>query len=125
MYPDLYWELISSVSRGCGANYQIKERCILESTFRDLALIPIQSSQQKVQVWILVSYHLQVAFENAEIRNIETNNCCVKSDVCFCDVLSENIWLMIGITKVLFETIERLEKWEDVVFVCLLARGET
>lgn len=69
--------------------------------------------------YLLVSDHLDVAFEMLNVDGVETDDCWEKADICFREFFSEEIWA-IGDFQDFFNAVEGFEEGEDVAFVCFL-----
>src|ERR1700761_4438981 len=87
---------------------------------------PIKMPQPPVQMWISAPDISNVAFKVLDVDGIEAHDCCVQSDVCFCEFVAEIVWsLGGGFGEILFGAIERFEELEDVPFVCFLRGCES
>src|SRR5687768_9822367 len=81
------------------------------------SFVPVQAPYPCVQSWKVHSNHLDITLEQRIVRSIEPDNCGIQENVGLSDVASEQVWVMSWFGKVVFESIQRLEEFCDVLVV--------
>ena len=92
------------------------------SRLPDTLDIPIQILQIIVEERVIVPNDAEIAFEMLDIDRVELDHCCVKPDIDFCQLRTQDIRLA-ALGEELLELVERGKNRNDVV-VGLLVRAK-
>jgi len=46
--------------------------------------VPVQIPQPLVEVWVVGADGAEVSLEVLDVDDVEADNCCVETDICFC-----------------------------------------
>jgi len=79
--------------------------------------LPVQMFQPGIDFGIIVADGADVGFKVLHVHRIETDDGRVETDIRFCQFIAEEIFRF---GEHVFDTIQRFEKWKDVIFVSLL-----
>lgn len=77
-----------------------------------------------MQARVVVADHLQVAHKDVDVGDVEARQRRVQADVCFGDVCTEEVGLVLGLGEVGFEAVEGGEDGVEGGFVGGLRGGE-
>lgn len=86
--------------------------------------IVIQPHQPPLHIWIIVSYHLQIALKQIMIRDIKPHDCRIEPNVSFGDMFTQEIRPSI-LSENALHSIKTFEHSDTTLLVHLLLRGKS
>lgn len=105
--------------------YNVEEGSAFEDTAPSFGtLAPVKSTQPSMETWVVCPNHLEVALERRIVCHVEADQRGIQADVGLCDVFPEEEGLMVGLPKVLLQSVKGLEELEYMLVVCRLRSGK-
>lgn len=80
-------------------------------------LTPVQMSHPIVQSRVVQSNHFDIAFEQGIIRGIEPDDRGIQENIGLGHVAAKQVWMMFWLREVMFESVQRLEEFGDVLVI--------
>lgn len=80
-------------------------------------LTPVQTPYPIVQTRVVSSNHFDIALEQGIVRGIEPDDRGIQENISLGHVATKQVWMMFWARKVMFESVQRLEEFGNVLVI--------